>query len=102
MDGPTETLGDEPAMDQDTVLLGSLPKEVGVFLLAIGIGGILLPGPVGAPFFLLGGVVLFPRAFGPLEQKFRNRFPDAHTEAMKRVRRFVGDLERRYPSPPST
>lgn len=98
MDRPTEMAGNDLDGSQDSALLESLPKEVGLFLLAIGVGGIVLPGPVGAPFFLMGGVVLFPGAFGPLEQKFRRRFPDAHAEAMKLVRRFVGDLERRYPS----
>jgi hypothetical protein len=40
-----------------------LPKEVGVLLIVAGIRGILLPGPVGSPFLVLGAVILWPRAF---------------------------------------
>ena len=40
-----------------------MPKEVGVLLIVSGIGGILLPGPVGTPFLLLGCLMLWPRAF---------------------------------------
>ena len=31
-----------------------VPKELGVLLVVGGIGGLLLPGPVGSPFLILG------------------------------------------------
>jgi hypothetical protein len=80
-------------------LIGTLPKEVGVLLVIVGIGGIMLPGPVGSPFLLLGAVTLWPRAFGKLEAAFRNRFPGLHQEGMRQVKRFLVDLDRRYPAP---
>ena len=33
----------------DAELVGTLPREVGILLIAAGIGGILLPGPIGTP-----------------------------------------------------
>jgi hypothetical protein len=97
MDGTN--VASEPASDasQDAVMLNSLPKEVGVLLIVVGLGGILLPGPVGSPFLILGGVVLFPKAFRRLDSSFQKHFPKLHREGLKQVHRFVVDLEKRYP-----
>lgn len=76
-----------------------LPKEVGVMLVAAGIAGVLLPGPVGAPLLILGGVVLWPRAFHRAESCLRKRFPRLHHESLLVARRFLADLDRRYPLP---
>lgn len=75
-----------------------LPKEVGVLLLAAGIGGLLLPGPIGSPFVLMAGVVLWPGAFTRVELAFEHRFPRAHKQGMRQMNRFLNDLERRYPT----
>jgi hypothetical protein len=88
----------DPKVNDRDELIGTLPKEVGVLLVIVGIGGILLPGPVGSPFLLLGSVTLWPSAFGKLEASFRNRFPRLHREGMRQVKRFLADLERRYPA----
>ena len=95
MDGP------DPAheLDEDQALIESLPKEVGVMLVIAGFGGILLPGPVGAPLLVLGGAVLFPGVFKKVDRAFQRRFPAAHDQGMKQVRRFAVDLEHRYPKP---
>jgi len=82
----------------DGVMLESLPKEVGVLLVVAGIGGLLLPGPIGTPFLILGGVVLYPKIFRKLDRGLQKRFPKFHREGMKQVHRFVIDLERRYPT----
>jgi hypothetical protein len=74
-----------------------LPKEVGVLMVVVGVGGILLPGPVGTPFLLLGGVILWPRAFRGVEDWFAKRFPKVHHQGMRQIVRFLKDLERRYP-----
>jgi hypothetical protein len=87
---------DQQADDPDG-LIGALPKEVGVLLVIVGISGLLLPGPVGSPFLLLGSVTLWPSAFGKLERAFRSRFPKLHREGMQQVKRFLADLDRRYP-----
>ena len=83
-EGPTE----------DHAFLEALPKEVGVLLLIIGVGGLMLPGPVGSPFLVFGGVILFPRAFRKVDRGMQERFPNAYREGMRQVKRFVGDLER--------
>jgi hypothetical protein len=75
----------------------ALPKELGVLLVVSGIGGLLLPGPVGTPFLLLGGVILWPAAFRRVESCFERRFPRLHRQGMTQIARFVTDLERRYP-----
>jgi hypothetical protein len=74
-----------------------MPKEVGVLLIVAGIGGILLPGPVGSPFLVLGAVVLWPRAFRGVEALFEKRFPKFHHQSMRQITRFLDDLEKRYP-----
>ena len=98
MEGTIESgLASESGLD-DAVLMESLPKEVGILLLVAGIGGVLLPGPVGTPFLILGGVVLFPNVFRNLDRGFQKRFPGMHRKGMRQVRRFVIDLEHRYPT----
>jgi hypothetical protein len=77
----------------------AMPREVGVLLVVAGIGGILLPGPVGTPFLVLGGVILWPRAFQRLEGLLERRFPRLHHQSMIQITRFINDLERRYPLP---
>jgi hypothetical protein len=74
-----------------------MPKEVGVLLVMVGLAGLVLPGPFGTPFILMGGVALWPRAFRGVDGAFERRFPKAHDQAARVVIRFLDDLERRYP-----
>jgi hypothetical protein len=76
----------------------SVPKELGVLLVVAGIGGLLLPGPVGTPFLIVGCVTLWPAAFSRVEACFEKRLPRMHRVGMHQIERFVTDLERRYPS----
>jgi hypothetical protein len=112
LDGPAQALNREFTMaargakrypparqHEEADLIGVLPKEVGVLLIIAGIGGLLLPGPIGSPFLLLGGVTLWPRLFTKLELSFQRRFPDLHRKGTRQVKRFLADLERRYPLP---
>jgi hypothetical protein len=101
-DGGTHEL--QPAADtlnetEEIRRIRAMPKEVGVLLVVAGIGGLLLPGPVGTPFLILGGVMLWPRAFQGVETWFEKRFPRMHRQSMRQVMRFLDDLERRYPLP---
>jgi hypothetical protein len=75
----------------------AMPAEVGVLLIVSGIGGILLPGPVGTPFLLLGCLMLWPKAFQRTGKCFETRFPKMHYHGVKQINRFLGDLEKRYP-----
>ena len=77
--------------------IDSLPKELGVLLVVAGIGGLLLPGPVGTPFLIVGGVILWPAAFRRVERCFHKRLPRMHAVGIRQMKRFITDLERRYP-----
>ena len=75
----------------------AIPPEVGILLIVSGIGGILLPGPVGTPFLILGCITLWPRAFRQTGKYFEKRFPKMHSHGVKQINRFLDDLEERYP-----
>jgi hypothetical protein len=83
----------------ETDRVRAMPKEFSVLLIVAGIGGILLPGPVGTPLLVLGGLMLWPRALGKFETFFEGRFPRLHHHSVRQVNRFLNDLERRYPTP---
>jgi hypothetical protein len=78
-----------------------LPKELGVLLLVAGVGGLLLPGPVGTPFVLVAAVVLWPSMFERVELFFERRCPRMHRAGVRQIKRYLTDLERRYPSGPA-
>jgi hypothetical protein len=75
------------------------PRELGILLIVAGIGGVLLPGPVGTPFLIAGGLILWPTAFRGVGKCLQKRFPRFHREGVHQMTRFIGDLERRYPWP---
>ena len=74
-----------------------MPTEVGVLLIVSGIGGILLPGPVGTPFLILGCMMLWPKAFHRIGFCLESHLPKMHHHGVKQINRFLDDLERRYP-----
>lgn len=79
-------------------MLEHLPKEVGALLLAVGALGLILPGVVGTPAFIAGGLVFWPRAFSPIEGWFARKFPKVHHTSLDQIRRYLKDLESRYPT----
>jgi hypothetical protein len=84
---------------QQDVRIEALPRELGVLLVVAGIWGLLLPGPVGTPFVIVGGVILWPAAFRRVENCFEKHFPRVHHLGMGQLKRFLADLDRRYPWP---
>jgi len=100
--GHAEALMDAPGDDAFERRLNHLPKEVGAFLVVIGVAGLLLPGPVGSPFVVAGGLVLWPKGFSSVERWFARRFPGMHRNGVAQIDRYLDDLERRYPGPGST
>ena len=76
----------------------SLPAGVGVALMGVGVAGVVLPGPIGAPFLLAGGLVLAPQYFDKLNRYLHQQFPTIHHVSMEAIGRFVDDLEKRYPN----
>jgi len=83
--------------EQYIELLGKLPPEIGTMLIAIGIAGILLPGPIGTPMLIAGALVYWPKTFAPLERSFAKICPGVHHEGVVQIKRFISDLNRRFP-----
>ena len=79
-----------------------LPKDLGVMLVTIGGLGLVLPGLVGAPALVAGGLVLWPKAFTRVEGWLRRQSPSLHSKSIKQLGRFLDDLERHYPTPPKS
>jgi len=88
-----------PGAGTELQRIKALPKEVGVLLLVAGFGGLLLPGPIGTPFLIMGGLVLWPRAFQRIDGCLEKRFPKLHHQSLIQMNRFLTDLDRRYPVP---
>jgi hypothetical protein len=86
-----ETLGTDP------VRLRRLPPEAGVLLTVVGTAGLVLPGVVGAPFLLAGGIALWPKGFRKLERWLMKAAPGMYETGVQQIEQFVADLERRYP-----
>ncbi|MDR3620100.1 MAG: hypothetical protein P4L85_12175 [Paludisphaera borealis] len=91
---PTATPDAEAAY---THRIEDLPKEVGVMLMTVGVLGMALPGVVGGPALIAGGLVLWPKTFGRVESWFERRFPKAHLHSMQQINRYLDDLEKRFP-----
>ncbi len=66
-------------------------------LVSVGALGVVLPGLMGTPALIAGGLVLWPGSFGKVEGWFRRRNPDLYHRGMQQLGRFLNDLERRYP-----
>lgn len=80
--------------------LARAPREVGVMLVTIGALGLVLPGLVGTPALLAGGLMLWPRGFGSLNAWIGRRCPKLHRQGLEQLLRYLDDMERRYPSTP--
>lgn len=76
-----------------------LPKEIGVLLLVAGVAGLLIPGPMGTPALLAGGFVLWPGASGRFAHWLARRHPAMYVQSVGQIRRFLDDMDRRYPNP---
>ena len=66
-------------------------------LMTVGVLGFVLPGVVGTPAAIAGGLVLWPKAFGKVENWFERRFPKVHKQSLYQINRYLNDLESRYP-----
>ncbi len=97
----------DPPLESNSVLtneeeaelrrIKDLPKEVGVMLMTVGVLGLALPGVVGTPAMIAGGLVLWPKAFGKVENWFEHKFPKVHKQSLHQIHRYLNDLESRYP-----
>ncbi len=78
-------------------LLGKLPPEIGMLLVISGVAGVLLPGLVGTPLLIAGGVSIWPKTFEPIERWFSRKFPSVHKEGVIQIKEFISDLHKRFP-----
>jgi hypothetical protein len=93
---PSGETVDDPTRETHE-LLENFPPEIATLLIMSGIAGILLPGPVGAPMLIAGGVVMWPRTFRPIERWFSKKFPSVHRDGVIQLKEFVQNLEKRFP-----
>jgi hypothetical protein len=75
-----------------------MPREVGWLMVSIGVIGVALPGIVGTPALLAGGLMLWPKGFRTVNSWVRKRFPKTHEHGVEQLIRYLDDMERRYPS----
>jgi hypothetical protein len=83
---------------RDLERIKGLPREVGVMLVSVGVLGFLLPGVMGTPAIIAGGLALWPGTFSRAEDWLRRRNPSLYQQGMRQIGRFLDDLERRYPA----
>jgi hypothetical protein len=86
-----------PEEEAELRRIKDLPKEVGVMLITVGVLGFVLPGVVGAPAAIAGGLVLWPKTFEKVENWFERRYPRIHKQSLYQINRYLNDLESRYP-----
>ncbi len=87
-----------PEEEAELRRIKDLPREVGVMLMTVGVLGFILPGVVGTPAAIAGGLVLWPKAFSGVENWFERRFPKIHKQSLYQINRYLNDLESRYPN----
>lgn len=78
----------------------AMPRDVGWLMVSIGVMGVALPGIVGTPALLAGGLMLWPKGFRTVNSWVRKRFPKTHEHGVEQLIRYLDDMERRYPSQP--
>lgn len=91
----TDTIKIDAALDGDR--LRGMPKEIGVMLVSVGALGVVLPGIVGVPAVVAGGLILWPKAFGKVDGWLEKRFPKSRRDGLKQIGRFIDDFEKRFP-----
>lgn len=95
--GLAET-ADVPVLTEQPVLtVEQLPRGAGWLLITAGMVGVVVPGVPGAPFLLAGAVLLTPGGSKLLSRWAGRNPPKFVRSAMRRISRFLDDLERRYP-----
>ncbi len=76
----------------------AMPRDVGWLMVSIGVIGVALPGIVGTPALLAGGLMLWPKGFRAVNLWVRRRFPKTHEHGVEQLIRYLDDMEHRYPT----
>lgn len=84
-------------VEDSSEFLGKLPTEIGTLLMIAGVAGLVLPGPWGTPMLIAGATVVWPKTFSRIERAFAKRCPSFHREGVQQIKRFISDLNRRFP-----
>ena|GEM_PF-516570 len=85
-------------MDEQTIhRVEKLPRDVGWLLITAGLVGVVVPGVLGVPFLVLGGLVLMPVTSQRAEHWLSGHSPKMFKGSVRQINRFLDDLERRYP-----
>jgi len=74
-----------------------LNRGVGWVLISAGLIGMVVPGVLGTPFLIMGGLALWPGNRKRVERWRQGHSPKMFHGAMKQINRFLDDLEKRYP-----
>jgi len=74
-----------------------LNRGVGWILISAGVIGMIVPGVLGTPFLIMGGLALWPGNRERVERWRQGHSPKVFHGAMKQINRFLDDLEKRYP-----
>lgn len=88
----------KPSFEELNERLLHMPRDVGWLMVSIGAMGVALPGIVGTPALLAGGLMLWPRGFRAVNNWVRRRFPKTHEHGVEQLIRYLDDMERRYPT----
>lgn len=92
---PTEPM--DPADEKVVERAEHVSRGAGWALITAGIVGLVVPGVLGTPFLILGGMALWPGNRKRIERWRQGHSPKAFHGAMKQINRFLDDLDRRYP-----
>lgn len=77
-----------------------LPHDIGWLLVTAGVVGVVMPGVLGVPFLVLGGLILLPGTNQRAERWLTGHSPKLFKGSIRQINRFLDDLERRYPRSP--
>ncbi|MGY6215685.1 hypothetical protein ACW73L_11045 [Methylolobus aquaticus] len=77
--------------------LQKLPRDVGWLLMTAGVVGVVMPGVLGVPFLLIGGLIVSPATNKHAERWLSGHAPGVFKGSIRQINRFLDDLERRYP-----
>ena len=96
----TQNITDDPRFDSlpadIQARLKRLSPEAAAAVMASGLIFWIFPGP-GTPLILAGGLRLWPQLFRKVSDKIQNYFPKGHETGLDVLRRFLDDMEGRFP-----
>jgi hypothetical protein len=84
--------------DASVERIQKLPNDAGILLATAGFLGIIMPGVLGMPFLVLGGLLMVPKSKRKAEHWLSSgQSPKLFKGSIRQINRFLDDLENRYP-----